>query len=231
MQISANPPVTSKHSSTFAGLNSYTLLCTSCQIKRYRNSNRQFPFVHSRWITCINITGGQAVFQCNQKNDNNAAEWKLKKGKAWYGARLVLRGYWLTGRSFLDKFQPRLKITGLILDKHVIRINLKSKYAFRAAMHPRLTSRAGPGKNSLQHLPLWHSRPTRGKSCNIYTKATWFPQSDRPIHILLITSPGVSGRRAGWGFHQRDRAQNTAMMCCSETLAKLQDPQQRAAWV
>lgn len=136
-----------------------------------------------------------------------------------YGAHLVLQGYWHTGRSFSNQVPPRLKITGLNLDKHAIRINLKSKkLAFRGATSlPDIRSRTFK-KKTLLHSPLWHFRLTRGKSCNIYRKATWFPHSDRPIHILLITSPGVRGRRAGWG---RYTAHSSGPLCVAVQLCKL----------
>lgn len=127
--------------------------------------------------------------------------------------------YWQTGRSFLGSGSTEISNNWAVPPHAWMRIRLRSKPALRAVTSlPDIRSTTQKKINkkikSLLHPPPWHSRPTRGKSCNIYRKATWFPHSDRPIHMLLITSPGVRGRRAGWGRDQRDRARSTELGFC-----------------
>lgn len=58
----------------------------------------------------------------------------------------------------------------------------------------------------LLHLPpIWHFKPTLGKSCNIYRKPTWFPHSE--THPLAINNQPAAeakhrrGRlRTFWGL-------------------------------
>lgn len=142
--------------------------------------------------------------------------WKLKRrnfeaGQVW--CTPFIAGLLTDRKELLRQVPPRLKITGLIwqaCNKNSSEVQTCLQLSWHQGIKKEEEKKKKTWVNSLLHPPLRHSRLTRGKSCNIYRKATWFPHSDRPIHILLITSPGVSGRRAGRGCYQRDWAQNTA---------------------
>lgn len=98
----------------------------------------------------------------------------------------------------------KIKTTGLVLNKRAMRLNLKSKLAFGAVpSHSELEKFSGASSSVAFQAD--------SREIMQYLQGGNLISSLRPIHSLLITSPGVSGRRAGWGRFQRDRAQNTAL--------------------